>query len=358
MFKEMLSRYILGLRVAGRRFFAWKSGILPATALLAAMVLVLLLPTIKTLRTIEVEPDMLELELGEEVMVAENIKLPEGRPEYFLLWVQEGHGLNKIEKTDYEAMQIEVLSSAGNVIRSSANPKLIKREDKAALLFSLDRIDATGQDRYSFRVRNGERVRAVKPMPAHIKEGEIAIAAFQVGERKNWLNLLLFKVYDRELVGEDISMYLHRGRQIVEGRNPFSCVLQKSEACIGYPAHIPGMYLVVAGFVAVGVDQIDTFEGAWRPVVFAVWLAVGFVLFGYAWKRGQPILGVAAMGLWLFNRWTLDVLFVAHTDFIGTLLLLSAVLLAGSIPLLAAFLLGLSLAVKQLAVLIVPVFLL
>jgi uncharacterized membrane protein len=195
-------------------------------------------------------------------------------------------------------------------------------------------------------------------MQAHIKEGEIAIAAFQVGERKNWLNLLLFKVYDRELVGEDISMYLHRGKQIVEGRNPFSCVLQKSEACIGYPAHIPGMYLVVAGFVAVGVDQIDTFEGAWRPVVFAVWLAVGFVLFGYAWKRGQPILGAAAMGLWLFNRWTLDVLFVAHTDFIGTLLLLSAVLLAGSIPLLAAFLLGLSLAVKQLAVLIVPVFLL
>jgi hypothetical protein len=340
-----------------RKFPRQQNGLIVAVVLLIIMTGILSLPTIKPLRTVEINSkNRGELLLKSDMPIAQNVLVPAGKLAYFVLWVQEGHGSDKIKTSDYKAMGLEVRSQNGQVIRTSAEPKFIKKNDEPALLFGFDHIVVDESERYTFVTKQASNIIVQQPIPDNIKEGETIVAAFQLGEKRNWLTLLIDKVYKESLVGKDVSSYLHRGIQILHGENPYACVLE-NDSCVGYPAHLPGMYLVAAGFVKMGVDQLDEWTHVWRPIVFAAWFGVGLILFVYIFRRGQPALAVAAFGFWLFNRWSIDVLRIAHTDFIGVFFLLLSVVLAGFAPFLAAFLLGVSLAVKQLAVLIVPIFL-
>ena len=334
-------------------------GLVIAVILLVMMALVLLLPTIKPLRTVEIRPENEGPFLGPEAPLVNDVFVPAGKLSYFIVWIDEGRGANSLGISDYETVKLEVGHQDGRVIRTADRPALIKRDDKSALLFKFDKIESNGEQRYVFILRQEGSgvVRAQQPLKDYIKKDEVASVAFQLGERKNWLTLLIDKVYGESLIGQDISFYLHRGRQIAAGENPYSCVLEE-ESCVGYPAHLPGMYLFTAGFVAMGFDELDEWAKVWRPIMLMAWFSVGVVLLVYIFRHGQPVLAVAAFGFWLFNRWSLDVLRIAHIDFIGVLFLVLAVVLAGRLPLLAAVLFGASLAVKQVAVLVAPIFLL
>lgn len=333
--------------------------LLIAGLMLVIFAIALMTPTIKTTRAIEVRGELESTALSLDSPLTNIIQAPAGNLSYVIVWVQEGPGIRPPKAVDYKTTTLDVKTSSGQATRIAARPSLIKREDKAALLFKFKTLKITPAEPLIITLRqtgpNAIMVR--RPLPDNIKAGEIATAALQLGERKNWLTLLIDKVYAERLEGKDIASYLHRGQQIVEGSNPYSCVLEEG-SCIGYPAHLPGMYLVAAGFVAAGVNDLSDWTMAWRPLVFAAWLSIGALLFVYIFKRKKPALAVAVLGFWLFNRWSLEVLRIAHTDFFGVLFLLLAVILAWRWPRRAALLFGASLAVKQLALLAAPIFLL
>ncbi len=328
-----------------------------ASVLLIMMGIGLAYPTIKTLRTVEFAPENQGVFVEPMQPLTSKIAVPAGEIDYVMIWVHDEFNQQKLQKEDYRTLQLEVVNVADETIRTAVKPRLIKRGDQPALLFKLSKIKNEEKQNYSFVIyQRGEGVVGVQdPLGLQLKTDETAEMALEVGEKKNWLTLLIDKVYTEDLVGHDISFYLRRGNQIVQGENPYACVQENS--CIGYPAHLPGMYWFAAGWAALGFDDLSEWAMIWRPMMLAAWLGVGVVLLGYSLRRGQPGLGVAAMGLWLFNRWSLDVLRVAHTDFVGVLFLILAIICAEQWPIWAAVLLALSLSVKQLAVLIVPIFL-
>ena len=342
------------------KFFSHWKNVLLMSILLGGLLVLLLLPTMKSLRTVEVNPENKGFVVGANQPLARNIKTPAGHIDYVILWIIDGHENNWIAPSDYATLQLDVSSAADEkTVHTANNPSYTIREGKPALVFHIQRLSTRSGERYNFdleQTRNST-VRLQLPLTAQIKEGETALAAFQLAQQKNWITSLIDRVYAENLIGNDISMYLHRGQQITKGINPYACVLEKG-SCIGYPAHTPGMYVVASAFVLLGVHDLDSWTTAWRPVAIASWLAVGIVLLVHLSRKGYVALAVAATGFLLFNRWSLDVLRIAHTDFLGVLFLLLAVIMVDKKPKTAAVILGVSLAIKQMAILIIPLFLL
>lgn len=340
-----------------RKLVPWRRELLMAGALLAGLLGALLLPTLQTIRSVEIDPKQKEsplaLKMGEAITNV--VSMVPGEFDYFAVWVEDKPRKDIFTVSDYEAIQLEVVAPDGQLIRSVSQSTAIKREEKQMLLFMFEPLQITEPQRYTFTLRQqGDgTVWLYKPLADHIENEEVIITSLQVGKQRNWLTLLLHKVYAERFDGYDVASYVHRGQQIVRGENPYSCV---SDICVGYPGHLPGMYVVAAGLVALGFDELHEWVVVWRPIVLVSWLAVGLVLFGYFFLRRQPALAVAALGLWLFNRWSIEVLKIAHTDFIGTFFLLMAVLMVSRWPMTAAVLLGVSLAVKHVALLVVPLF--
>lgn len=319
---------------------------------------VLFLPVVDITRAVEFQgkgkripfvEDSIQLTLQAPVEVVDTV----------LIWVEEGQGLDHITAADYEGIAIEVSGSDGADSVHGDRPVLVSKRDNVALQFAITSMGIPEGKPYYITVHNNEKrtIQFREPVADQIQEGDSTSIAAALGRKKSLIRLLLEKIYAEDLVGHDIAFYFHRGTQIVDGHNPYSCVLDAEESCVGYPAHLPGMYWVAAGLVKLGFDEVSEWSAIWRPIMLSAWLAVGGILFGYLFVRKQPIFAVASAGLWLFNRWSLHVLKVAHVDFLGVLFLVSSVLLAGRMPFVAALLLGISLSIKQVAILVVPVFL-
>jgi hypothetical protein len=333
-------------------------GNLIAGVLLLIMLLILLSPTFKSRRSVEVLSKSEPFVLVPKVPVANKVLVPVGKIDYFFVWVDEGVAENKLKPVDFESVELAVIAPDGRNLLKVTKPKLIKREDNAALQFSFPTISVDDAEIYSLvleQTGNG-KIKVRIPNNDQIKSGETIAIALQLAERKNWLTSMLDKIYSENIAKDDISMYLHRGLQIVQGKNPYSCAIETTEACMGYPAHLPGMYLVAAGFAKFGVDDLVRWAQVWRPIMILTWLSIGAILAIYSYRKGRPILAVAILGFWLFNRWSVNVAQIAHTDFLGVLFLLLAIILVNRMPALAALFLGISISVKQLAILIVPIF--
>lgn len=328
-------------------------------ALLTGLLLLLLLPTIKSIRTVEMNPDNSSFTPGQNQIIAQNIKIPAKPIHYVIIWVLEKNDSTTPTRADYAEIELTISpsSNAAGDTQTAKKPTYIMREGRPALLFQIEKLQAKDEDRFDIHLTysGNKNVLLHHPLNAQIKTGETALAAFQLAQKKNWITSLIDKIYAENLVGNDIAMYLHRGQQIAAGTNPYACVLEKGE-CIGYPAHTPGMYLIASGFVLLGVHDLDSWAAAWRPVAISAWLLVGIVLLVHIARTGQIALAVAAFGFWLFNRWSLDVLRIVHTDFLGVLFLLLAVIFTEKRPKTAVLLLGISLAIKQVALLALPLF--
>ena len=361
---EKISKTPTGERLvqAGREHWAQitrHQSIIIAVVLSLILLGVVLLPTVKTVRTVEVHPAKTPVTLSSEQPLTSTVLVPAGEMHHFFVWVKDRADGKRFPTSAHRTVETTIQSFDGEVIATAKDPSLVKRADKLALQFNFEGLVTAEDAQYLFTLRQvgEEPISFIAPLTDHFEPGEVSPVAFQLGVARNWLTLLKDFVQEESLIGKDISFYHHRGEQIIEGTNPYSCILDEGETCVGYPAHFPGMYLFAAGAISIGVDGLEEWGMFWRPIMFASWLAVGIVLLVQIYRWGQPALAIAALGFWLFNRWSLNVLRVSHTDFLGVLLVLSATLLIGRAPLIAALLFGASLAVKQVAIVLVPLFL-
>ena len=175
------------------------------------------------------------------------------------------------------------------------------------------------------------------------------------------LAMAAFPVFGTEpdsLRGDDIFYAWREGDRIVQGQNPYSRIHRSNMTDNRkFPTYFPGFYVLSAGTQLVGAKDFDSWTRLWRAIFFCCYAAIGWLLFWEVSRRGPLILGVLTTAFWFLNRWSIHVLQIAHIEPLAILLLIGSLLLFDRRRRTSYLLLGASLAIKQIAIFLVPVYL-
>lgn len=156
---------------------------------------------------------------------------------------------------------------------------------------------------------------------------------------------------------EDITYIWFEGYHLKHGENPYRRI---DGADLRYnnkfATYLPLFYY----FAAVTEYPLPWFSDwmvFWRSVSFLCFAAIGVVLFVLLLRQGMTVWAMFALLFWCFNRWSISILDIAHTDFVAVLLLLLSVLTLPRRRRMSLVLLGLSLGVKHIAIVLTPLYL-
>lgn len=163
----------------------------------------------------------------------------------------------------------------------------------------------------------------------------------------------------RDVSKEDIYYAWLEGYRINHGVNPYAFILESDmrENRGYYATYLPGFYLLSALTQRLGLETFDRWLSIWRFVFLLFNFGIAGLLFVALAERDRPVLGLFAVGLWLFNRWTLRVVAIAHLDFLPIFFLLVSLLVLEDRLYVSCVLFGVSLALKQVAVFVGPLYL-
>ena len=157
---------------------------------------------------------------------------------------------------------------------------------------------------------------------------------------------------------EDIFYSYVEGNRLVEGVNPYKRILQSDMRTNDkYATYFPLFYLLSALTQRAGLDTYLSWLAFWRVVFLICNIGIGFLIFQICAAEGQSLLGIFGALFWLFNRWTIDLTSIDHLDFLPLFLLLLSLKLIPRRFWLACILFSLSLAIKQIAILALPLYL-
>jgi uncharacterized membrane protein len=148
------------------------------------------------------------------------------------------------------------------------------------------------------------------------------------------------------------------GERLAHGSNPYERVLAGDmHTNNSYATYFPVYYLLSATLYRLGVTDYMDWLALWRPLceLSHVAIAIGLLVFGVR-PKAWP-LGLWASGFFFFNRWTIGVVNMAHLDVPAVALLLLAIHLRRRTRA-SALLFGASLAVKQMAIFLLPLWIL
>ena len=178
----------------------------------------------------------------------------------------------------------------------------------------------------------------------------------QVLEKRSLYSIFYTHLFSATAEGEDIYYYWLRGGEIVKGENPYVCSLD--DTCINHknPGHFPVFYWLSALSQQAGFHDFHDWIVFWRTIFLLCYLATGAVLFWTLYKRKQYELAVFALFFWLFNRWSLYVIRVAHVDFVAIFFLTASLVLFEKKRFLSLLAFGVSLGIKQVAIFLVPLY--
>lgn len=157
---------------------------------------------------------------------------------------------------------------------------------------------------------------------------------------------------------EDIYCFWVEGKRILSGENPYERTLSGNMRYNDrYPTHLPLFYLLSSLTQLAGFTEYPHWIFVWRQVFLAFNLGIAAALFYHFYRRGLTTLGFFSAAFWLFSRWTLHVTKIGQLDFIPIFLLLLSLMLFRDCKWRSLLLFGLSLAVKQMAIFLVPLYL-
>jgi uncharacterized membrane protein len=158
-------------------------------------------------------------------------------------------------------------------------------------------------------------------------------------------------------IGDDIYYMWTYGARILAGDNPYESVLSGNmRDNRKYATYLPGFYLLSAATQALGLREYADWLKLWRHVFVACTVGVAWLIYWTCHRRDLGLLGLCGALLWLFNRWTVSELRAAQMDPLGILFLLWSLLWFDQRPKASAFLLGTSLVLKQMAVFLLPLY--
>jgi hypothetical protein len=164
-------------------------------------------------------------------------------------------------------------------------------------------------------------------------------------------------LWERDTPHDVLFMY-REGNRLLEGENPYARVLTGDMLTNEkYATLLPLFYELSAGTQLLGLRDFKPWLSFWKAVFLLANLGVALVLFSLPYRRGLRPLALFAAFFWLFNRWTLHLVIEADIDFIPIFLLVASLALLPKHQVISFLLYGLSLSVKQIAIFILPLYL-
>ncbi len=167
------------------------------------------------------------------------------------------------------------------------------------------------------------------------------------------------RFWQTETKGEDIYYIWGEGQRILAGENPYARVLAGNMRDNDkYATYLPLFYELAALTQLAGLRDYEPWIGFWRLIFLLFDLGIAVVIFTALYRRRLLLAALFGAAFWLFNRWTLHVVQIAHMDFVALFLLVLSLELFDRRWVLSLVLFGASLAVKQIGVLMAPLYLL
>ena len=157
---------------------------------------------------------------------------------------------------------------------------------------------------------------------------------------------------------EDIHYIFLDGSRLVDGVNPYERVLSGDmRRNRKYTTYLPLFYLLSSGTQLLGLKTFPEWLAFWRVIFLVCNIGVSYLILKICISKGQVLLGIFGIIFWMFNRWTLHVTAISHIDFIPLFILMISLTILPRRFYLACLLFGLSLAIKQIAIFALPVYL-
>ncbi|HKJ38000.1 MAG TPA: hypothetical protein VJ972_04445 [Anaerolineales bacterium] len=182
--------------------------------------------------------------------------------------------------------------------------------------------------------------------------GFVAVAIALVAVRVN------LRFWSLDTVGSDTYYSWVEGRRILNGENPYERILSGNmDENRKYSTYFPLFYETSALVQFVGIRQYEAWISFWRYFFLAGNVGAGLVLCFATFSKQTWALCLLALPFWYFNRWTLHTSATAALDFIPILLMILSLVLYDRYRKTSLLLFGFSLAVKQIAIFLAPLYL-
>ena len=157
---------------------------------------------------------------------------------------------------------------------------------------------------------------------------------------------------------KDIYYLWQDSRRLLAGENPYARILSGNMAeNRKYPTYFPVFYLLSYLTHLLGLKDYSSWIYFWRHIFLIFNLGIGSLLFYIFYRQQRFVLAVFSACFWLFSRWTMYVTRVSQIDFIPIFFLVLSLFLLRRHKWTALLLFSLSLGVKQIAVFLVPIYL-
>lgn len=181
-------------------------------------------------------------------------------------------------------------------------------------------------------------------------------------EPSDWdVNKMFDAVNKFDLEQQDIYAVFGEGDRLQQGENPYEQILSpdvdmKWNQTIA--TYFPAFYYLAWFTQEIGLEDYVQWLRFWRVIFLAFNLGIAYILFYVPYHRYHSLtLAVFSTLFWLFSRWTLHITMIYHIEFIAIFLLLLSLTLLPKNQKLSFFIFGTSLAIKQIAIFLIPLYL-
>jgi hypothetical protein len=164
-------------------------------------------------------------------------------------------------------------------------------------------------------------------------------------------------LWQDENTGRDIESIYDMSRELGAGVNPYERIMPGQRSDGKYAIYLPLFYIFGALLQKLGAADYTAWLGAWRVVNLATLLGIGVLLFSALYRRGLLLVAFFALLYWLFSRWTLYITVNGQIDLPAVLCLVASLLLFRTHRRSSLLLLGVSLALKHVAIFVAPLYL-
>jgi hypothetical protein len=328
--------------------------LLQATALMLGFVGLLAFPIRYPIATVEENPDTGEvLALSKDAPISQTIQAARGNLSRLAF---RTNGVPALSPSEPLVLTLASAENKQTVRRVSTtfHAAFLQTSHQLRFIFS-PLADSQGQQ-YIVTLE-APRLAQTNPLPIRRALFNSQDASVEMSVTKSLAGIVVERVFANDTSTEDIYYYWHRGRQILNGDNPYACALD--DTCLNHknPGHFALFYWLAALTEKMGLSDFQSWIDVWRVVFMITEVLTGVLIFTILYRRGQPYLALFGLLFWLLNRWSLYVLYVGQIDFLPIFFLVVSIALFERRLWWSLLCFSISLAFKQLAIFLVPLYL-
>lgn len=161
----------------------------------------------------------------------------------------------------------------------------------------------------------------------------------------------------KTFAGSDIEAIWKEGGRVCNLENPYSRINKKKKRIYKPPTYFPGFYISSCLMQKIaGSPQRGLY--LWSAINSIIYLMIGLFFYLIFLKKSYFFLAILTASICFFSRWSMHTLASLQTNFIGILPLVLSFYFIKLKPRTSLVLFGISLLFKQIAIFLVPLFLL